>query len=954
MMSPSWLKTLFARLTGRPRCRPIRNSVRLQLESLEDRTVPSGSSALAAYGDLPLAFESNQGQTAEQVDFLARGSGYTLALTPSSAILALQNGTGSDVLQLQFVGANPSAQVTGQNELITRTNYLTGNDPSQWTTGIANYGKVEYQDVYAGIDLVYYGNQGQLEYDFVVDPGIDPSVIAISIQGARDVTLDTSGNLVLHTSGGDVVQQAPVIYQELGGVRQAVAGEFVLQGDTEVGFRIGTYDTSRTLIIDPVLSYSTYLGGNSSDSGQAIAVDADGNAYITGYTYSANFPTTAGATQPGLGGAIDAFVAKLNASGTQLLYSTYLGGTSDDEGLGIAVDAAGNAYVTGYTGSSNFPVSADAFQRTNPSGWFKGFVAKLNSTGSALLYSTYLGGSGGFDSSRAIAVDGAGNAYITGDTSSADFPTQNPLQSVHADNFAGSTSGYSDAFVTKLNASGTALVYSTFLGGSADDSGRAIAVDAAGNAYVTGSAHTYPTDPSLGLIAFPTTPGAYQTTNATSWGNTVPFVTKVNAAGSALAYSTFLGGTTGSNDWASGIDVDAAGNAYVTGTTQAADFPTTPDAAQRTRGGLSDAFVTALNPNGSALVYSTFLGGSNTDHGMGIAVDATGNAHIVGITESTNFPASANAVQQTIGGMYDAFITKVNATGSALLHSTYLGGSGDDFGVGIALDAAGNAYVAGETASTNFPTTANAPQPIKGAGYDAFVAKLDLSEPPFTLSINDVTVAEGNSGTRLAVFTVTRSGDTSAAVSVGYATANGTAAAGSDYQATSGTLTFAPGETSRTISVVIIGDRLAEPNETFFVNLSQTTSGAVVDGQGAGTIVDDEPRVSISDVTRTEGKRGQTTLFTFTVTLSVAYDQAVTMSFRTVNNTAKTNDSDYVARTGTLTFAPGETTKTITIEVKGDNKKESDETFFLDLFGNSSNSLFSKSRGTGTILNDDF
>ena len=826
-----------ASLTSRRGRRLMHHEVRLRLELLEDRRLLSGTPA--GYGDLPLAFEVNEGQVASQVDFLARGGGYMLALAPSGAVLNLRNDAGGDVLNLQFAGSNPLAQVVGRDKLITKTNYLIGSDPSQWRTEISNYGKVEYQDIYAGIDLVYYGNQGQLEYDFIVAPGVDPGIIQLSFQGAEQILLDPQGNLVLRTSGGDVVQDAPVIYQALNGVRQSVTGQFVLMGDHQVGFEIGTYDQSRTLVIDPILSYSTYLGGSSSERGNAITVDVDGNAYITGYTRSANFPTTAGALQSANGGASqtqDVFVTKLNAAGTALVYSTYLGGASDDLGNGIAVDALGNAYVTGTTGSSNFPVSAGAFQQTNPAGWYKGFVAKLNSTGSALLYSTFLGGSGGFDQSRAIAVDGAGNAYVTGDTSSADFPTQNPLQPKNADDFGGLTSGYSDAFVTKLNATGTALVYSTYLGGSSDDVGRGISVDAAGNAFVVGSAMTYPTDPSLGLISFPTTPGAFQPTNATPWSSTVPFVTKLDASGSALVYSTFLGGTSASSDWAAGIAVDAAGSAYITGGTQSADFPTTPGAFQRTRGGSIDTFVSALNPSGSALVYSTYLGGSNTDQPKGIAVDAAGNAHVIGVTQSSNFPI-VNAVQPVLGGSYDAFVTKLNATGSALAYSTYIGGSGFEFGHGIALGPDGSAFITGYTSSANFPATAGSFDTSANGGDDAFVTKLTSST---ALAISDVSIIEGNAGTVSAQFTVSLSDGGSQTVSVNYTTADGTATAGSDYASLSGTLTFAPGETSKTVVVLVNGDLLLEANETFFVNLSISTNALIADSQGVATIRDDD------------------------------------------------------------------------------------------------------------------
>ncbi len=831
-MNSFWgLKSLSSRRAPRHRRRPIRHAARLLVELLEDRRLLSGMPAgETGYGNLPLAFEANQGQTAAQVDFLARGSGYMLSLNPSEAVLRLQNSTGGDELHLQFVGANPLAQVVGRDELITKTNYLMGSDPTQWQTGIPNYGKVEYQDVYPGINLLYYGNQGQLEYDFVVDPGIDPGIIAISVQGAQAVTLDAQGNLVLHMTGGVVVQQAPVLYQEVGGVRQAVAGEFVLEGNTEVGFRIGTYDMNLPLVIDPILSYSTYLGGSSDDAGNAIAVDAVGNAYVTGYTYSANFPTTGGVLQGATGGKQDAFVAKLNASGTAIIYSTYLGGNWGEAGKSIAVDAAGNAYVTGYTESSNFPVSAGAFDQTNRASWTKGFVTKLNSTGSALLYSTYLGGSSGFDGGgRAITVDADGNAYVTGSTFSSDFPTVNAVQPVHADDVGGG--GY-DAFVTKLNAAGTALVYSTYLGGTGNDDGKGIAVDSAGNAYVTGY-----TTGHLGPILFPTTTGAFQQTNAST--SSVPFVTKLNAAGSALAYSTFLGGTNGFDDWAAGIAVDAAGNAYITGTTQAADFPTTVGAFDRTYGGGADAFVSALNPSGSALVYSTYLGGSNVDQPLGIAVDAAGNAYVVGGTDSSNFP-TINAVQPALGGSYDAFVTKLNVTGSALAFSTFIGGSSFDYGIAIAVGPDGSAYLTGETNSTNFPTTpgsydrtANGP----AGSYDAFVTKLITST---ALAISDVSIVEGNAGTTMAQFTVSLSDGGSQTVSVNYATADGTATAGSDYVSVSGMLTFAPGETSKTVTVLVNGDVLQEGPETFFVNLSSPSNALIADSQGVATIRDDD------------------------------------------------------------------------------------------------------------------
>jgi hypothetical protein len=695
--------------------------VDLGANQLEGRTLLSTAGAsndqfLQSYGQIPLSFEVNRGQTAAEVDFLSQGNGYSLFLTPTETVLSLQkppratgDGTATPdaaVLRSRFVGANPQPQVVGVDQLASTSNYLIGNDPSQWQTNIANFGRVEYHNLYPGVDLVFYGNQRQLEYDYVVAPGTDPGVIKLAIDGTESMTLDDQGDLVLHTSGGDVLEHAPVVYQDSGGVRQPVSGQFVLEGDGQVGFALGAYDHSQPLIIDPVLSYSTYLGGAGEDDGYGIAVDAAGNAYLTGNTGSTNFPTTADAVQTSFGGNADAFVAKLNPTGTALVYSTYLGGSGGDFSYGIAVDGSGNAYVTGQTNSANFPTTSGAFQRTYGGGNTDAFVAKLNPTGTALVYSTYLGGSDN-DSGEGIAVDAAGDAYVTSATASANFPTTaGALQT----SFGGN--GFYDAFVAKLNPTGTALVYSTYLGGSNNDYGAGIAVDAAGDAYLTG--YTASTN-------FPTTAGALQTPYG--GGNTDAFVAKLNPTGTALVYSTYLGGT--GDDRGLGIAVDAAGNAYVTGYTASTNFPTTGGAFQRTYGGGGnvDAFVAKLNPMGTALVYSTYLDGSDDDYGVGIAVDAAGNAYVTGITASANFPTTADALQTSYGGgPYDAFLTKLNPTGTALVYSTYLGGTGDDSGLGIAVDAAGNAYVTG-TASTNFPITAGALQTSYGGSYDAFVTK---------------------------------------------------------------------------------------------------------------------------------------------------------------------------------------------------------------------------------------
>jgi beta-propeller repeat-containing protein len=569
------------------------------------------------YGKLPLSFEPNQGQTDARVKFLARASGYTLFVTSDEAVFAGRDGS---VERMKLLGENPKLRFEPLDKQPGISNYFIGNDPSKWRTNVPNYGRVALREVYPGIDLIFYGNERQLEYDWVVAPGANPKQIRVKWEGPSQVTKNASGDLVLSAS---LIQWKPVILQE----GKRIEGGYTVRG-REVAFELAKYDAAKPLVIDPVLVYSTYLGG-SGDVGQGIAVDGAGNAYVMGSTRSTNFPT-ANPIQASNGGSFDVFVTKINADGSALVYSTYLGGRADDFGGGIAADGAGNAYVTGYTHSTDFP-TANPLQGSG--GGLDAFVTKINAAGSAFVYSTYLGGSGN-DVGTGIAVDGSGNAYVTGNTNSTNFPTTNPLQA--------SNGGDYDAFVTKINAAGSAKVYSTYLGGSGGDFGLGIAVDGSGNAYVTGS-----------------------------------------------------------TDWT--------------------DFPTA-NPLQGSNGGFEDAFVTKINAAGSVLVYSTYLGGRGNDQGQGIAVDGSGNAYVTGVTFSTNFP-TANPLQASNGGDYDAFVTKINAAGSAYAYSTYLGGSGGEIGSDLAVDGSGKAYVTGSTTSTDFPTT-NALQASNGDGLDAFVLSI--------------------------------------------------------------------------------------------------------------------------------------------------------------------------------------------------------------------------------------
>ncbi|MCI0681621.1 MAG: SBBP repeat-containing protein, partial [Gemmataceae bacterium] len=726
--------------------RPNRWRAPLSLEPLESRFLPS----ITPFGNnLPLSFESNQGQAGGSVEFLARGPGYDLFLLPNEAVLTLVQPaspaasaasaddtagavgplpldmaslSSTSVIHLQLVGASDAPQIAGLGATETVSNYFLGEDPSQWLTGIVNYSQVEYLGIYPGIDVVFHGNPTELQYDFTVAPGADPGQIQLKFAGADHVDLDPQGNVVIHTGTAEVLTRAPFIYQDVDGVRQQVDGGYVLLGDNQVGFEIGSYDVSLPLVIDPTLTYSTYSGGAGTDYGLDIAVDGSGNIYVTGLTNSTDFPT-AGPFQGAVGGGVDAYVTKLNPAGTARLYSTYFGGSGDDRAFGIAVDGSDNAYITGYTTSANLPlarngVAGQAIQAAHGGGTSDGFVAKLNAAGTALVYSTYLGGSGAENSAglvglldgAGIAVDAAGNAWVTGMTASTNFPTVNPRQGT----FGG---GAWDGYVTRVNTVGTALDYSTYLGGSGDDRGQGIAVDSAGKAYAVGRSNS---------ANFPTTSGVVQPANK---GGFDAYATKFDASltgAATLVHSTLLGSN--ADDHGGGIAVDGVGNAYVTGLASGAasvGFPTTPGAFQAAGRLGFDVFVTKLNATASGMIYSTLLGGAGTDYGLDIAVDAAGNAAVTGLTSSSDFPL-VDPVQASLGNFaaatQDAYITRLNATGTPY-YSTYLGGTGDDRGQGLALDAFGNVYVAGLTTSANFPTAAPL-QASSAGGTDAFVIKL--------------------------------------------------------------------------------------------------------------------------------------------------------------------------------------------------------------------------------------
>ncbi len=770
----------------------------------------------ASFAALPLAFEANEGQTDPQVKYMARGNGYKLYLTQGDAVLSLVSRSSSTdsvpkqmmerrlpgysvkthrlirrqqlrlsrkssiataSLRVHVVGSNPRAHVVSDGPLPGKVNYYIGNDPKAWHTGIPTYARIAYQEVYPGVSLAFHGQQGQVEFDFLVAPGANPAPIALSFPDAGLVKTNTSGDLVLTSRVGDLILHKPVAYQEQGGVRHTVDARFVLRANKQVSFELGGYDRSRELVIDPQLSYASYLGGSAEDVGFGVAVDASGNSYVTGHSDSANFPGPP--TVIGPAGGFDAFVVKINANGT-LGYSTFMGGSGDDLGSAIAVDSTGAVYVGGITTSTDFPAiggaqsTAGSAPGANCSGnnvtapCTDAIAFKLSPAG-ARVYGTYLGGNN-FDEAFGIAIDTLGNAYVAGDTFSPNFPLQSAIFSSF-NNGAGAN-GADDAFVAELNPAGSAFVYSTYLGGSNLDLALGIAVDpTTGEAYVTGETAS---------ADFFTSAGAFQTSCGTdgncNFNGTVDFfdafVTKISPLGASVAYSTYLGGS--SDDEGMAIAIDTSGNAYVAGETSddntavaTGDFWVTTGAFQQNYGaGLtgtgnanaaSNGFITKLNPSGTGLVYSSYLGGSTMDAGIGIALDSSSlpEAYVTGGTLSSDFP-NTNAFQAALDGNSDAFIAEVNTNATGLAYSSYLGGNGDEnydattgsfFGGGIAVDSSANAHLTGSTTSTSGLATTGALQPTYGGPpFDAFAAEVSAAAADFAITANPNPLSAVNPG----------------------------------------------------------------------------------------------------------------------------------------------------------------------------------------------------------------
>ncbi|QPC81339.1 SBBP repeat-containing protein [Phototrophicus methaneseepsis] len=906
---------------------------------------------LSTYGQLPIYFEANEGQVNDQVRYMARTSGYTLFLTENQAVFSLEmeeanasfdavaHAAGRYGLQLNFEGANPHPSLVGESLQEGISSYFIGSR-EEWHTSIAHYGKVRYQQLYDGIDAIFYGNPQQLQYDFEIAPYADPSQIQLAFDPVENLTLTEEGSLLLDIGSQTLTMRAPYSYQMVDGVETVVESRFAISGET-VHFVLGQYDESLSLTIDPVLIYASFVGGTANDIAYGVDVDSSGNAYIVGMTTSneANFPVTVGPdlTWNGNFGG-DAFIKKLNAAGTAIIYAGYIGGSGGDIGYAVAVDASGNAYVTGHTGSSEatFPVTGGPVL-THPGG-NTAFVAKVNASGASLDYAGYIATTNG----RAIAVDASGNAYVTGSI--------------------GGSIG-----VHKVNAAGTGFVYQYNVGSG---TGRGIAVDASGSAYVTGQIGT----------------------------NAV--VAKVNAAGNATDYLTTLGGS--STDNGLGIAVDSSGNAYVAGETQSTNFPTVGSLDTTYGGGTRDGFVAKLDASGNT-VYSAFLGGSSFDAASGVVVDSNGNAYVTGQTSSTQatFPVVGGpdlTKNGASGG--DAFITMINASGTAYVYSGYIGGAGNEYGYTIAMDSLRNVYIVGISAS-NDGTFPDGDGPGSIPGYspsyigglnDGFIAKVSY---PILVEFSATTASsvEGNSGTS-AVSSPTllvSGGNLASAITLEILLTDGTATlADSDYSQTSATVTIPAADytTVQSISIPvaalgIVGDTTDEPDEDFTLGIQNIGTGVVIGDANNDlttistttyTILNDDSvsfNVEFSAATASglEGDSGTSSVTAPTLLVSGGVlASPATVDLALTDGTATLADSDYSQTSATITIPAADytTVQSVSIPVTalsitGDTTDELDETLSLALqnpstgfaIGDADSDTATTSTATYTIFNDD-
>lgn len=719
---------------------------------LQNRDVadPQHRNLLALGKSLPLFFEANNGQTDSEVKFLARRPGYLLRFKNDRIETVSARRNDSSQLTLQFINAQSATTIEGLTRLSGESNYLAGNDATQWHTSIPHYQSVKYHNLYRGIDLIYYGHDGQnssangeMEYDFIVQPQANVDDILLNfdyqlssqsednaplkdnsqIKDNLQLKIDEHGDLLIETAMGTIRKLRPQAYQDINGERKIVTASYLIydnhQRDHQIKFQLGAYDHNYPLIIDPVVNYASYFGGKGSDEASAVAVDSSGNLYMTGITTSLDLKLSGG-VQKNNKGSFDIFIAKINADGNGLVYATYLGGSSIDQAFGLAIDGQGSAYIVGSTTSKDFPTTKP-LQDKLKGGTFDGFIVKLNAAGNSLNYATYLGGSDD-DEALSVAVNSRGEAFIAGTTSSVDFPVNNGMPRPGGD---------SDAFVARLSANGDKLIYSGYLGGSDEDDGTAIAIDLDDNAYIAGS--TFSTNfPKISNPDAPPSLNNASTTPQADSNNSDAFVTRFDSTGKKIIYSTVMGGS--ADDEALSIAVDSFKNAYITGRTLSANYPVAAGNIQGTSGGGQDAFITQITETGFFTFFSSYLGGSGNDVGNSIVVDGEGNFYVVGSTSSPNFPVKNGLPGSTSGGR-DAFLIKGNVSG-AVDYNTLLGGKDNDEAFAVALDSNKNVYVAGVTLSTDLALQ----QPLQSSNAgatDAFMAKIVPSvdvTPDFLLS----------------------------------------------------------------------------------------------------------------------------------------------------------------------------------------------------------------------------
>ena len=665
-------------------------------------------------------FTENQGQIENtDIKYVYPGSDISIGFVESGYLIKLTNEDNlTSVVEVNFEGANKVMPV-GDEELPHRNNYFRGNDSSKWRTNVSNYQKVIFEDLYDGIDLIFYANERGLKSDFIVHPRCDPNLISWSYTGIENIFLDNNGKLNIINLAGTVIEEAPITYQHSNNGIIEIESEYWIDNNT-VAFRIAEYDSSITLIIDPVL-YSTFIGGSSSDHGRGIDTDAENNIYITGYTTSDDFPTTVGCyDETSNSGQESIFVCKFNEGCSQLLFSTFIEGSNDDRGESIRVDTRGNIYITGSTDSSDYPTTPGCFDDTY-NGVGDTMISKLNSDGSELIYSTFIGGNGP-EIGNCIDIDDNDYVFVSGVTVSPDFPTSivcfDPIYN----------GGPGDAFVLKFDIDNSELYYSTFIGGNGHDDSTSFKIDSSGNAYISG----YTSSPD-----FPTTFGVYD--NTYNGGEYDFFLCKLNSEGTSLDFSTFIGG--GAQDKGHGIDIDIEGNAYLTGTTHSSDFPTSSGCYDGSYNGMNEGVALKLNSDGSELIYSTFIGGTGSVLPWNIGIDKMENIYIAGYTSSTDYPTTNGCYDDSHNGEVDIFITVFNSTLSDMTYSTFIGGTdreetwyADD---GIIVDDHDNIYVTGRTNSQDFPTSYGCYDSSHSGGLDVFLIKFSLLEEPDNVEDKD-------------------------------------------------------------------------------------------------------------------------------------------------------------------------------------------------------------------------